>query len=392
MSKKDFYEILGVAKSSSPDEIKKAYRKVAMQFHPDRNPGDKASEEKFKEAAEAYEILSDTDKRAQYDRFGHQAFSPGRAGGGGGYGGGAGMNMDDIFSQFGDIFGDESPFGSFFGGGGGRKSSGSRTRGTRGSNLRVKIKLNYEEIAKGAQKTIKVKKYVGCTTCSGSGAKDKNSMQTCSTCGGSGQVRRVQNTFLGQMQTVTTCPTCNGEGSTVTHKCSACKGDGRVYGEETVTIDIPAGVQEGMQLSLSGKGNAGERGGSPGDLIVLIEEESHAQLHRDGLNVAFDLYISIPDAVFGTQIEVPTIDGRAKIKIPPGTQSGKIFRLKGKGFPNVNSYEKGDQLIQINVWTPQHVSASEKEMLEKLQESENFQPKPDKNDKSFFDKVREMFS
>ena len=324
MSKKDFYEILGVSKSSSQDEIKKAYRKVAMQFHPDRNPGDKAAEEKFKEAAEAYEILSDADKRAQYDRFGHQATSAGR---GGGYGGGAGMNMDDIFSQFGDIFGDESPFGSFFGGGG-RRSSG-------GSNLRVKIKLNYEEIAKGAQKTIKVKKYVGCNTCGGSGAKDKNSVQTCGTCGGSGQVRRVQNTFLGQMQTVTTCPTCNGEGSTVTHKCTACKGDGRVYGEETVTIDIPAGVQEGMQLSLSGKGNAGERGGSAGDLIVLIEEEAHPQLHRDGLNVAFDLHISIPDAVFGTQIEVPTIDGRAKIKIPPGTQSGKIFRLKGKGFPNV---------------------------------------------------------
>ena len=390
MSKKDFYEILGVSKSSSQDEIKKAYRKVAMQFHPDRNPGDKSAEEKFKEAAEAYEILSDTDKRAQYDRFGHQAFSPGRGGGGGGYSGG--MNMDDIFSQFGDIFGDESPFGSFFGGASGRRSSAGRSRGTRGSNLRVKIKLNYEEIAKGTQKTIKVKKYVLCNTCSGSGAKDKNSVQNCGTCGGSGQVRRVQNTFLGQMQTVTTCPTCNGEGSTVTHKCTACKGDGRVYGEETVTIDIPAGVQEGMQLSLSGKGNAGERGGSSGDLIVLIEEESHPQLHRDGLNVAFDLHISIPDAVFGTQIEVPTIDGRAKIKIPPGTQSGKIFRLKGKGFPNVNSYEKGDQLIQVNVWTPQHVSPQEKEILEKLQQSENFQPKPEKNDKSFFDKVREMFS
>ena len=392
MSKRDFYEILGVTKSSSQDEIKKAYRKVAMQFHPDRNPGDKAAEEKFKEAAEAYEILSDADKRAQYDRFGHQATSA--AGRGGGYGGGAGMNMDDIFSQFGDIFGDESPFGSFFGGSSGGRRSGAagRARGTRGSNLRVKIKLNFEEIAKGAQKTIKVKKYVGCNTCGGSGAKDKNSVQTCSTCGGSGQVRRVQNTFLGQMQTVTTCPTCNGEGSTVTQKCTACKGDGRVYGEETMAIDIPAGVREGMQLSLSGKGNAGERGGAPGDLIVLIEEEAHAQLHRDGLNVAFDLHISIPDAVFGTQVEVPTIDGRAKIKIPPGTQSGKIFRLKGKGFPNVNSYEKGDQLIQINVWTPQHVSSSEKDMLEKLQHSENFKPKPDKNDKSFFDKVREMFS
>ncbi|HNL65577.1 MAG TPA: molecular chaperone DnaJ [Ferruginibacter sp.] len=390
MSKRDYYEILGVSKGASQDEIKKAYRKVAMQYHPDRNPGDKTAEEKFKEAAEAYEILSDSDKRAQYDRFGHQAFGPGRSGGGGGYSGG-GMNMDDIFSQFGDIFGDDNPFGSFFGGSN-RRSSGSRARGQRGSNLRVKLKLNFEEIAKGAQKTIKVKKYVPCNTCGGSGAKDKNSVQTCGTCGGSGQVRRVQNTFLGQMQTVTTCPTCNGEGSTVTHKCTACKGDGRVYGEETVTIDIPAGVQEGMQLSLSGRGNAGERGGSPGDLIVLIEEEPHPQLHRDGLNVAYDLHISIPDAVFGTQVEVPTIDGRAKIKIPPGTQSGKIFRLKGKGFPNVNSYEKGDQLIQVNVWTPQHVSDEEKRMLEKLQASENFKPKPEKNDKSFFDKVREMFS
>ncbi len=390
--KKDFYEILGVSKSASQDEIKKAYRKTAMQYHPDRNPGDKASEEKFKEAAEAYEILSDTDKRAQYDRFGHQAFSPGR-GGGGGFNGGAGMNMDDIFSQFGDIFGDDSPFGSFFGGsGGGRRSSGGRTRGVRGSNLRIKIKLNYEEMAKGASKTVKVKKYVPCTTCSGSGAKDKNSVQTCGTCGGSGQVRRVQNTFLGQMQTVTTCPTCNGEGSTIANKCTACKGDGRVYGEETVTIDIPAGVQEGMQLSLNGKGNAGERGGANGDLIVLIEEEAHAQLHRDGLNVAFDLHISFPEAVFGTQVEVPTIDGKAKIKIPPGTQSGKIFRLKGKGFPAVNSYEKGDQLIHVNVWTPQHVTSEEKTMLEKMQASNNFQPKPEKGDKSFFDKVREMFS
>jgi molecular chaperone DnaJ len=388
--KRDYYEILGIAKSASQDEIKKAYRKVAMQYHPDRNPGDKAAEEKFKEAAEAYEILSDTDKRAQYDRFGHQAFGPGRSAGG--YSGGGGMNMDDIFSQFGDIFGDESPFGSFFGGSSRRGGGGGRARGTRGSNLRVKLKLNFEEIARGATKTIKVKKYVVCTTCSGSGAKDKNSVQTCSTCGGSGQVRKVQNTFLGQMQTVTTCPTCNGEGSTVTHKCGACKGEGRVYGEETVTIDIPAGVQEGMQLSISGKGNAGERGGSPGDLIVLIEEEAHPQLHRDGLNVAFDLHISIPDAIFGTQVEVPTIDGRAKIKIPAGTQSGKIFRLKGKGFPSVNSYEKGDQLIQVNVWTPQHVTAEEKQMLDKMQQSTNFAPKPEKTDKSFFDKVREMFS
>lgn len=388
--KRDFYEILGVTKSSSQDEIKKAYRKVAMQFHPDRNPGDKPSEEKFKEAAEAYEILSDSDKRAQYDRFGHNAFSQAR-GGGGGFNGG-GMNMDDIFSQFGDVFGEESPFGSFFGGGGQRRSSGGKPRGTRGSNLRIKIKLSYEEMAKGASKTVKVKKHVSCTTCSGSGAKDKNSVQTCSTCGGSGQVRKVQNTFLGQMQTVTTCPACNGEGSTITNKCTSCKGEGRVYGEETVTIEIPAGVQEGMQLSMNGKGNAGERGGANGDLIILIEEEAHAELHRDGLNVAFDLHITFPDAVFGTNVEVPTIDGKAKIKIPPGTQSGKIFRLKGKGFPSVNSYEKGDQLIHVNIWTPQHVNSEEKTMLEKMQDSDNFQPKPEKGDKSFFDKVREMFT
>jgi molecular chaperone DnaJ len=388
-AKRDFYEVLGVAKSASQDEIKKAYRKVAMQHHPDRNPGDTVAEEKFKEAASAYEVLCDADKRAQYDRYGHAAFSG--AGRGGGFGGG--MNTDDIFSQFGDIFGDDSPFGSFFGGGGGGgRRGGGNARGTRGSNIRIKLKLNFEEMAKGVTKTVKVKKYIPCATCSGTGAKDKNSVQTCTTCGGSGQVRKVQNTFLGQMQTVTTCPTCSGEGTTITNKCTTCKGDGRVYGEETVTLDIPAGVQEGMQLSVNGKGNAGERGGANGDLIVLIEEEAHEHLQRDGLNVAFDLHISFPQAVFGTNVEVPTIDGKAKIKIPPGTQSGKIFRLKGKGFPSVNSYDKGDQLIHVNVWTPQHISAEEKQQLEKMQHSENFQPKPEKGDKSFFDKVREMFN
>lgn len=387
--KRDYYEILGVSKGAGADEIKKAYRKVAMQFHPDRNPGDATAEEKFKEAAEAYEVLTDADKRAQYDRFGHNAFSGGQ--GGGGFRGGGGMNMEDIFSQFGDIFGDEG-FGGFFGGGGGRRASTGRARGVRGSNLRVKIKLNYEEIAKGANKKIKVKKYVACTTCDASGAKDKKSMTTCGTCGGNGQVKRVQNTFLGQMQTVTTCPTCAGEGTTITNKCTACKGDGRVYSDETVSIDIPAGVQEGMQLSVNGKGNAGERGGSNGDLIVVIQEEAHAQLHREGLNVAFDLHISFPDAVFGMQLEVPTIDGRAKIKIPAGTQSGKVFRLKGKGFPAVQSHEKGDQLIHVNIWTPQEVSDTEKIMLETLQGSDNFVPKPEKNEKSFFDKVRDIFS
>ncbi|MEN9525133.1 MAG: hypothetical protein RLZZ256_517 [Bacteroidota bacterium] len=387
MSKRDYYEILGVAKTASADEIKKAYRKVAMQFHPDRNPGDKAAEEKFKEAAEAYEVLSDADKKAQYDRYGHAGVS----GQGRGFGGGGGMNMEDIFSQFGDIFGDDL-FGSFFGGGqrGGR--AGQRSRGVRGNNLRVKLKLNYEEIAKGVTKNIKVKKHVSCTTCEGSGAKDKGSMQTCGGCGGSGQVRRVQNTFLGQMQTVTTCPNCHGEGSTITAKCSSCKGEGRVFGEETVSIDIPAGVQEGMQLNVSGKGNAGERGGMPGDLIILIEEEAHKELYREGLNVAYELHLSFPDAVFGTQVEVPTIDGKAKIKIPAGTQSGKILRLKGKGFPSVNSYEKGDQLVQVSVWTPQELNAEEKALLEKLGQSPNFKPNPDKNDKSFFDKVKEIFS
>jgi len=386
MSKRDYYEILGVQKNASADEIKKAYRKVAMQFHPDRNPGDKAAEEKFKEAAEAYEVLSDADKKAQYDRYGHAGVS---GNGRGGFSGG-GMNMDDIFSQFGDIFGDDI-FGNFFGGTQ-RGRGNQRGRGTRGSNLRVKLKLTYEEIAKGVTKNIKVKKYVGCNTCGGSGAKDKGSVQSCQTCGGSGQVRRVQNTFLGQMQTVTTCPTCNGEGTTITAKCPSCKGEGRLYGEETVSIEIPAGVQEGMQLNINGRGNAGERGGPPGDLIILIEEETHKELQREGLNAAYELHISFTDAVFGTQIEVPTIDGRAKIKIPPGTQSGKIFRLKGKGFPAVNSYEKGDQLIHINVWTPQHLSPDERAALEKLSHSPNFKPHPDKNEKGFFDKIREMFS
>jgi molecular chaperone DnaJ len=384
--KRDYYEILGVTKTSSPDEIKKAYRKVAMQYHPDKNPGNKEAEEKFKEAAEAYEVLSDADKRSQYDRFGHA----GVGGNGRGFGGGQGMNMEDIFSQFGDVFGDDL-FGSFFGG---RRGSGGggKSRGTRGSNLRVRIKLNFEEIAKGASKTIKVKKYILCDSCGGSGAKDKSSIQSCGTCGGSGQVRRVQNTFLGQMQTVTTCPTCNGEGTSITNKGGSCKGDGRVYGEENITIDIPAGVQEGMQLSMSGKGNAGERGGYPGDLIVQIEEEAHPELLRDGLNVVYDLHISFPEAVFGTQVEVPTIDGRAKLKIPAGTQSGKVFRLKGKGFPAVQSYEKGDQMVYVNIWTPQDLTAEEKTMLEKLQSSPNFQPHPEKGEKGFFERIKDMFS
>src|SRR5690625_4815166 len=279
MTKRDYYEVLSVSKDANQTEIKKAYRKVAMKYHPDKNPGDKEAEEKFKEAAEAYEILSNPDKRAQYDRFGHSGVK-----GAGGFGGG-GMGMDDIFSNFGDIFGDDI-FSSFFGGGAGRSSGGRRSRGVRGTNLRVRIKLNYKEIAHGATKKIKVKKYSTCTQCGGNGAKDRSSFQTCGNCGGSGQVRKVSQTFLGQMQTVTTCPTCNGQGTIVTAKCSICHGSGRTYGEETVSIEIPAGVEKGMQLSLSGKGNAGERGGMNGDLIVLVEEEKHPKLHREGMNVA----------------------------------------------------------------------------------------------------------
>ena len=294
--KRDFYEILGVSKGASADEIKKAYRKVAMQFHPDRNPGDKAAEEKFKEAAEAYEVLSDPEKKQRYDQFGHAGLG-GAASGGGGFGG---MRMEDIFSNFGDIFGE-----GFFSGGGQRGGGRSRGTGARGSNLRVKVKLNYEELLKGAHKTIKVKKYVRCETCQGHGAKDKSSIQTCQTCGGGGQVRKVTNTFLGQMQTVTTCPTCNGDGTMIANKCGSCKGEGRVYGEETISMDIPAGVQEGMQLSISGKGNTGERNGYPGDLLVVIEEEKHPELIREGLNVLYELHLSFPDAVMGLEAEVP---------------------------------------------------------------------------------------
>jgi len=390
MTKRDYYEVLSVTRTASGDEIKKSYRKIAMEYHPDRNPGNKEAEEKFKEAAEAYDVLSNPDKRAQYDRFGHAAGAS-NAGGRGGYGGG-GMNMEDIFQNFGDIFGNDM-FGNMFGGGGG----GGRGRGSRGANLRIKLKMDYAEIANGANKKIKVKKHITCQQCGGNGAKDKSSIQQCGTCHGSGQVRRVTNTFLGQMQTVTTCPNCAGEGSTITQKCGNCKGEGRVYGEETLSLDIPAGVQEGMQLSMSGRGNAGERGGPPGDLLLVIEEEKHEFLSRRDLDVVYQLHISFPEAVLGMQAEVPTIDGKAKIKVPAGTQSGKTFRLKGKGFPAFQSYDKGDQLVEINVWSPQHLSNEERDMLEKLKNSPNFKPGPnarsekEKEEKGFFDKIKDAF-
>ena len=386
MAKRDYYDVLGVSRGADADEIKKAYRKMAIKYHPDKNPGDKQAEENFKEAAEAYEVLSNAEKKARYDQFGHAANAH-SASGGGGYGG-AGMNMEDIFSQFGDIFGGGSPFDGFFGGG--RQGGGGR-RVQRGSNLRIKVRLTLEEIANGTEKKIKVHKQVSCKTCDGTGAKDRTSVQTCKTCGGAGAVRRVTNTILGQMQTTSTCPTCNGEGTIITAKCTTCHGEGVTRDEETISINIPAGVSEGMQLSMSGKGNAAPRGGVPGDLIILIEEIPHETLKRDGNNVIFDLHISFIDAALGTSVEIPTIDGKAKIKIDPGTQGGKILRLKAKGVPEVNSYHRGDQLVHINIWTPKALSREERELLEQLQGSPNFKPSPGKNEKSFFERMKEYF-
>ncbi|KGE84918.1 molecular chaperone DnaJ [Phaeodactylibacter xiamenensis] len=387
MAKRDYYEVLGVNKDADEGVIKKAYRKLALKYHPDRNPDDKEAEEKFKEAAEAYEILSDSQKRARYDRYGHAGVS-GNSGGGGFSGGG--MTMEDIFQQFGDIFGDGgSPFDSFFGGGAGRGRA--RSAGQRGSNLRIKVALTLEEIASGVTKKIKVKKEVTCTSCNGSGAKDSSSVKTCTTCRGAGYVRQVKNTFLGQMQTTVTCPTCNGSGQQVTAKCTTCGGDGRMQGEETMEIEIPAGVEEGMQLSLRGKGNAGAKGGPAGDLLINIEEKPHDHLQRDGMNLVHELYLNFADAALGTSVEVPTIDGRVKIKVPAGTQSGKIFRLKGKGLPSVQSYGKGDQLIHVNVWTPKKLSDEDREVLEKIRQMPNFNPQPGKSEKGFFEKMKDYF-
>lgn len=387
MAKRDFYEILGVQKGAEADVIKKAYRKIALKYHPDRNPDNPKAEDKFKEAAEAYEVLSDADKRARYDRFGHAGVS-GNAGGGFR---GDGMTMDDIFSQFGDIFGDSgSPFESFFGGRGG--GGARRQRGERGSNIRIKVALTLDEIGEGVKKKIKVKKDINCKTCSGSGAKNAAAKQTCQTCGGQGMVRQVRSTFLGTMQTTAPCPNCGGTGEMITDKCTSCKGIGTEHATETIEFDIPAGVENGMQLSLRGKGNAGKRGGPNGDLLVIIEEKEHDFLKRDGQNLLFDLYLNFADAALGTQIEVPTLSGKVKIKIPAGTQSGKIFRLKGKGLPAVQSYGSGDQLIYVNIWTPKKLSSKEKALLEELKEMPNLQPKPSKAERGFFEKMKEYFN
>jgi molecular chaperone DnaJ len=387
MAKRDYYEILGVSKTADEQEMKKAYRKVAMQYHPDRNPGDKVAEEKFKEAAEAYEILTNPDKRARYDRYGHAGVDGFQGRPGGGFSGG--MTMDDIFEQFGDIFGQGggSPFDSFFGGNRGRQ----RSQGQKGGNIHIKVKLTMADIANGVQKKIKVEKQSTCESCNGSGAKDSNSVSTCTTCKGEGYLRQIKETFLGHMQTSTVCPTCQGSGQMVTASCNSCKGQGRKADKELVEFDIPAGVSEGMQLSVRGKGHAGVKGGPPGDLIVNITEEPDEQLTRDGQNVVYELYLNFADAALGITVEVPTIDGTVKFKIPAGTQSGKIFRLKGKGFPSVQSYGQGDQLIHTNIWTPKKMTPEEEQLMHQLRDMPNFKPNPGKSERGFFDRMKDYF-
>ncbi len=382
MRKRDFYEILNVSKNASKEDIKKAYRQQALKYHPDKNPGDDSAEEKFKEAAEAYEVLSDDDKRARYDRFGHA----GMGGASGGGFGGQGMTIEDIFSSFGDIFGDA--FGGFGGFGGSRRSSRTVRKG---SNLRVKVNLTLQDIANGAEKKIKVNKYVSCSSCKGTGADGGSSYSTCSTCNGNGQVTRVSNTFLGQMQTVTSCPTCGGEGKIITNKCKKCYGEGIVKEEEVIPISIPAGVAEGMQMTVSGKGNAARRGGINGDLLVLIQEEHHPELFRDGNDLLYNLHISIPQASLGAAVEIPTVESKVKIKIEPGTQPGKILRLRNKGIPDVNGYSRGDLLVSINVWIPKNLTKEEQKLIEKFGDSPNFIPRPDKSEMNFFERMKGYF-
>ncbi len=380
MAKRDYYEVLGVDKSASADEIKKAYRKKAIQYHPDKNPGDKEAEEKFKEAAEAYEVLSNPDKRARYDQFGHEGMS-GAGGFGDGFGGGQGMSMDDIFSMFGDIFGGHGGFGGFSGFGGGGSSQAQRK--FRGSDLRVKVKLSLKDIANGTTKKFKLKKYVPCSHCHGTGAEGNSGTETCPTCKGSGHILRTQQSIFGMMQTQTVCPQCNGEGKIIKNKCKECGGEGIVYGEEVVEVKIPAGVAEGMQLSMSGKGNAGRHNGIPGDLLIQIEEEPHPELIRDENDLVYNLLLSIPMAALGSTVEIPTIDGKAKVKIEPGTQPGKVLRLRGKGLPNVNGYGNGDLLVNVSVYIPETLSKDEKNALEKMQDSENFKPSSSIKEKIF---------
>jgi len=379
MAKRDYYEVLGVSKSAEAKEIKKSYRKIAMKFHPDKNPGDSAAEEKFKEAAEAYEVLSDADKKARYDRYGHAGVS----GNAGGFSGGrGGMTMDDIFSQFGDIFGEGgSPFDSFFGGGGGGRGQ-ARARGQKGSNLRIKVALTLEEIATGVKKKIKVNKLV-----QAEGVK----YQTCDYCSGSGYVRQVKSTFLGQMQTTSACPKCGGAGQSISERPKGADADGLKRQEEIIELEIPAGVEDGMQLSMRGKGNAGKNGGPAGDLLINIEEKTHEHFSRDGKNIVYDMFLNFADAALGTSIEVPTLENNVKVKIPAGTQAGKIFRLRGKGMPSVQSYGTGDQLINVNIWTPKKLNKEEEALMEKLRDMPNFKPSPGKEEKGFFERMKDYF-
>jgi molecular chaperone DnaJ len=363
MAKRDYYEVLGVDRNATAEEIKKAYRKKAIQFHPDKNPGDAKAEENFKEAAEAYDVLSDPQKKQRYDQYGH-------AGVGGTASGAGGFSMDDIFSQFGDIFGGH--FGGGFSGFGGGFSGGRRVN--RGTDLRVKVKLTLKEISTGVEKKIKVKKFVACKHCHGTGAEGDDGVTTCATCGGRGVVTRVANTILGQMQTQTTCPNCGGSGKVITKKCPDCHGEGIVKDDEVITINIPAGVMEGMQLSMSGCGNAAKNGGVNGDLLILIEEEPHPDLIRDENDLVYNLLLSFPQAALGDTVEIPTLDGKAKVKIEPGTQPGKMLRLRNKGLPSVNSYGTGDLLVNISIYVPENLSASEKDTLNGLENSPNFQP------------------
>ncbi|MDR2810973.1 MAG: molecular chaperone DnaJ [Tannerellaceae bacterium] len=384
MAKRDYYEILGVSKDATAEEIKKAYRKKAIEYHPDKNPGNKEAEEKFKEAAEAYDVLSDPQKRQRYDQFGHAGV--GGPAGGGNFNGD--IDLEDIFSRFGDIFGGHFGFGNFGGFGGSSRSGGRRTN--KGTDLRVKVKLNLSEIAKGVEKKIKVKKYVSCSACHGSGAEDGNSAKTCDMCRGSGVVTRVANTMFGQMQTQNICPTCNGEGRIITKKCHVCGGEGIVKDDEVITLQIPAGVAEGMQLSLNGKGNAARHGGINGDLLILIEEEPHPELLRDENDLLCSLLLSVSQAALGDSVEVTTIDGKVKVKIEPGTQPGKVLRLRNKGLPSINTYGTGDLLINISVYIPETLLESEKSVLKELGNSPNFQPKKSMKDK-IFRKFKNMF-
>ncbi|MBQ7297484.1 MAG: molecular chaperone DnaJ [Alistipes sp.] len=381
--KRDYYEVLGVGKSANADEIKKAYRKAAIKYHPDKNPGDKEAEEKFKEAAEAYDVVSNPDKRARYDQFGHAGMS-GAAGGAGGFGGGfGGFSMEDIFSQFGDIFG-----GHF---GGGFRSSGGGRSVNRGSDIRVKVRLTLQEIAEGVTKKLKINKTVACDKCGGTGAKDASSYGTCPTCNGSGYVVTMQNSFFGRMQMQSVCPTCQGEGKVITAKCDKCGGEGTERGQEVVEIKIPAGVGEGMVLTVSGKGNAARHGGVNGDLQVLIEEEAHPELLRDGNDLIHNLNITVTTALLGGTVEVPTVDGRAKIKIAPGTHAGKVLRLGGKGLPDVNGYGRGDELVVVDITIPAKLNSEERRLIEKLAEQPSFQKASSVKEQNIFERMKNFF-